>query len=215
MSRKIIGITVGTQLPKPNFNQTDPTKGDYIRGDIVAAIPTDTTLTQDGHVADAKAVGDALSEKQPIGDYALQSDLDDVAALVGDTEVAIQISSAVEAVTVDSIGAAAADHDHDNYALKSEISALGSLATKDVVSKSDLESDIQASLNKADTALQSYTETDPTVPSWAKATTKPTYTASEVGAATIEDVRPITDEEIDTIFASAGLVLPNAEEVAF
>lgn len=31
MSRKIIGITVGTQLPKPNFKQTDPTKGDYIR----------------------------------------------------------------------------------------------------------------------------------------------------------------------------------------
>ena len=31
--------------------------------------------------------------------------------------------------------------------------------------------------------ISSYTETDPTVPSWAKATTKPTYTASEVGAA--------------------------------
>ncbi len=31
-------------------------------------------------------------------------------------------------------------------------------------------------------------ETDPTVPSWAKANTKPTYTASEVGAATAEDV---------------------------
>ena len=30
--------------------------------------------------------------------------------------------------------------------------------------------------------LKSYTETDPTVPSWAKASTKPTYTASEVGA---------------------------------
>lgn len=28
---KIIGVTVGTQLPKPNFKQTDPTKGDYIR----------------------------------------------------------------------------------------------------------------------------------------------------------------------------------------
>ena len=35
---------------------------------------------------------------------------------------------------------------------------------------------------KLDTALTSYTETDPTVPAWAKATTKPTYTASEVGA---------------------------------
>lgn len=32
------------------------------------------------------------------------------------------------------------------------------------------------------TALQSYTETDPTVPAWAKASTKPTYTAAEVGA---------------------------------
>lgn len=31
--------------------------------------------------------------------------------------------------------------------------------------------------------LTSYTETDPTVPSWAKASSKPTYTASEVGAA--------------------------------
>ena len=32
------------------------------------------------------------------------------------------------------------------------------------------------------TVLTSYTETDPTVPAWAKASTKPTYTASEVGA---------------------------------
>ena len=31
MSRKIIGITVGTALPKPNFKQDDPTKGDYIK----------------------------------------------------------------------------------------------------------------------------------------------------------------------------------------
>ena len=44
----------------------------------------------------------------------------------------------------------------------------------------DLASTVQTSLGKADTALQ--TETDPTVPSWAKASAKPTYTASEVGA---------------------------------
>ena len=30
--------------------------------------------------------------------------------------------------------------------------------------------------------ITGYTETDPTVPSWAKASSKPTYTASEVGA---------------------------------
>lgn len=51
------------------------------------------------------------------------------------------------------------------------------------IPKTDLASAVQTSLGKADTALQSYTETDPTVPSWAKASTKPSYTASEVGAA--------------------------------
>lgn len=50
------------------------------------------------------------------------------------------------------------------------------------IPKTDLASAVQTSLGKADTALQSFTETDPTVPSWAKASSKPSYTASEVGA---------------------------------
>ena len=37
-------------------------------------------------------------------------------------------------------------------------------------------------LNNDSGFITSYTETDPTVPAWAKASTKPTYTASEVGA---------------------------------
>lgn len=28
---KIVGYTVGTSLPKPDFKQTDPNKGDYIK----------------------------------------------------------------------------------------------------------------------------------------------------------------------------------------
>lgn len=50
------------------------------------------------------------------------------------------------------------------------------------IPKTDLASDVQSSLGKADAALQSYTETDPTVPAWAKAASKPSYTATEVGA---------------------------------
>lgn len=61
MSRKIIGITVGTQLPKPNLDQTDPNKGDYIKGDRTF-LTVDDTLTQSGRPADAKAVGDALKQ---------------------------------------------------------------------------------------------------------------------------------------------------------
>ena len=43
--------------------------------------------------------------------------------------------------------------------------------------------------------LTGYTETDPTVPQWAKAPTKPTYTASEVGATTPEDVTAAIREQ--------------------
>ena len=39
-----------------------------------------------------------------------------------------------------------------------------------------------AEKTKLASALTSYTETDPTVPAWAKAASKPKYTASEVGA---------------------------------
>lgn len=50
------------------------------------------------------------------------------------------------------------------------------------IPSTDLSSDVQTSLGKADTALQSFAETDPTVPSWAKQSNKPSYTAQEVGA---------------------------------
>ena len=63
------------------------------------------------------------------------------------------------------------------------------------IPSSDLAPAVQTSLGKADTALQSFTETDPTVPSWAKQQNKPTYTASEVGA--IPDDTPIPEELAD------------------
>lgn len=59
---------------------------------------------------------------------------------------------------------------------------LSDLAFTDTVDYDSLDQDIKDSLALADSALQSYTETDPTVPDWAKEDTKPTYTAAEVGA---------------------------------
>ena len=63
-------------------------------------------------------------------------------------------------------------------------SAISGLYTKPSggIPKTDLADSVQTSLGKADTALQSFTESDPTVPAWAKQTLKPTYTAQEVGA---------------------------------
>lgn len=91
-------------------------------------IEVDDTLSQTGMAADAKAVGDALAEKQPIGDYALKSEIP--------TNFLTEIPG--------------------EYVTESELNAKG--------------------------YITNFTETDPTVPSWAKAATKPAYTAAEVGA---------------------------------
>lgn len=58
----------------------------------------------------------------------------------------------------------------------------------------DLEASVQQSLAKADTALQN--ETDPTVPAWAKESTKPSYTASEVGA--VPTTRTVNGKELSS-----------------
>lgn len=66
MSRKIIGITVGTQLPKPNFKQTDPTKGDYIKNKpdfdgLKSKVNTIGDLVGDTSVSDQ--IGSAISNQ--------------------------------------------------------------------------------------------------------------------------------------------------------
>lgn len=68
---------------------------------------------------------------------------------------------------------------------------------------SDLASAVQTSLGLADTALQSFTETDPTVPAWAKAANKPTYTASEVGALPDTTVIPAAPGTLNTTATTA------------
>jgi hypothetical protein len=49
VKRKIIGVTVGSPLPKPNLMQNDPTKGDFVKGKEKfleqVEIKTDHTLT--------------------------------------------------------------------------------------------------------------------------------------------------------------------------
>lgn len=60
------------------------------------------------------------------------------------------------------------------------LATLGTLANKSTIEKADLSDELKQSLESADSALQSFTETDPTVPAWAKAATKPTYNQGEV-----------------------------------
>ena len=66
--------------------------------------------------------------------------------------------------------------------LAKNFAGLGELAYKGTVAAGDLDEAVRVSLARADSALQSFMETDPTVPAWAKAAEKPAYTATEVGA---------------------------------
>lgn len=50
--------------------------------------------------------------------------------------------------------------------------------------------------------LTSFTETDPTVPAWAKASTKPTYTAAEVGAVSENELTNVVNEALASAKAS-------------
>lgn len=83
---------------------------------------------------------------------------------------------------------------------------FGSCAFKSMILKDDLAPSVKTSLEKADTALQSYTETDPTVPAWAKAPTKPTYTAAEVGALSLDDANNnfAKKSDISTVYKWKG-----------
>ena len=81
------------------------------------------------------------------------------------------------------VGAVSTNTTVNGHALSSNVtvsaSDVGAVPTSRTVNGKALSSDI--SLTASDVGAIS-TETDPTVPSWAKASTKPTYTASEVGA---------------------------------
>lgn len=83
---------------------------------------------------------------------------------------------------------------------------FGSCAFKSMILKEDLAPSVKASLEKADTALQSYTETDPTVPAWAKTPSKPTYTAAEVGALSLDDANNnfAKKSDISTVYKWKG-----------
>ena len=114
---KIIGATVGTSLPKPNFDQTDPRKGDYIKGDRSFITPDDTLAVQ-GRPADSKATGDAIKE--------MQASVDEVASVVENLNDTYYTESEIDSMISDVNSALDAksdsDHNHDNvYYTETEI----------------------------------------------------------------------------------------------
>lgn len=138
----------------------------------------DNTLTQSGQAADAKAVGDALAQKQPLGNYLTEIPGEYV------TESEMQNYAQPKGSYLTSIPS--------EYVTETELSEKG--------------------------YLTSYTETDPTVPSWAKEATKPSYTKSEIGLGNVENVKQYSSSNpppypVTSINSKTGAVTLTATDV--
>ena len=117
-------------------------------------------------------VSEALVNQVDIGDYATTEYVDSKVAGIVDTAPELLD-------TLNELAAALGDDANFATTIATQISNKVDKVSGKGLSTNDFTNDYKS---KLDSALTSYTESDPTVPAWAKAETKPTYTASEVGA---------------------------------
>lgn len=87
------------------------------------------------------------------------------------------------------------------------------------IPQADLASAVQSALELARTALQSYTETDPTVPEWAKQPNPPTYTKADIGLGNVDNTsdmnKPVSTAQkaaIDAVADEVALVDGSLDE---
>ena len=91
---------------------------------------------------------------------------------------------------------------HQDISGKANSADLADVATsgdyEDLINTPTIPTNVSDLTNDAG-YITGYTETDPTVPAWAKESTKPTYTAAEVGATTTSDVNSLIASAIGNI----------------
>jgi len=123
----------------------------------------------------------AILEAKGIAEAAAQ----DAGEAVEDAEAArIAAETAAGAVadkaSLSQVDGKIAEHDEDEGAHGGVLTDIADKYVKPAtgIPASDLADGVQSALDKADSALQ--TESDPTVPAWAKADNKPEYTAAEI-----------------------------------
>ena len=118
---------------------------------------------------------------------------------------------------------------NDGVTLSEFISALAAVRTEIPTKTSELENDsgyitaipedykqevdkaVSESINEAISNI-TFTETDPTVPEWAKADTKPSYTADEVGALPASTIIPVVPTEISAFINDTGYITSIPDE---
>jgi lysophospholipase L1-like esterase len=176
---KIVGNTVGMGLPKPNLKQTDPSKGDFVKGKDEIPVKTSQLENDSGYLtevpegyaktADIPKVPADIGA-QPAGNYALKTEIPSVPVQ--------SVNGKTGAVTL-----GAADVGARPSSWMPSASDVGALPASTTIPTK------VSQLTNDKGYITGYTETDPTVPSWAKASSKPSYNKSEVGLGNVGNVR--------------------------
>ena len=170
-----------------DWNQTTTTAKDYIKnkpsitqdqdGWMIINPPTDLSINADtyGNIFINGGLGLTLTAQSNSIDFAAGPESDQL-TIFGAEGVFIKGANN-ENIALTTLGNGKAYYNGKEIAVKNDIPTVPT--------------NVSAFTNDAG-YLTSYTETDPTVPAWAKASTKPTYTASEVGA--LPDTTVIPDD---------------------
>ena len=157
---------------KPNI----PTKTSELTNDsgFITSAPVSSVNNKTGAVSLSASDVGAVPTARTVNGKALSSNISlsasDVGALPDTTTIPTKLSD----LTADSTHRVVTDTEKSTWNAKAN--------TSDIPTKvGDLTNDKGY--------ITSYTETDPTVPSWAKASTKPSYTKSEVGLGNVDNVK--------------------------
>jgi hypothetical protein len=94
----------------------------------------------------------------------------------------------IESVTTTKVNVADIINNLTSNVTNKPLSAAQGVALKALIDAITVPTKVSQLTNDAG-YLKSYTETDPTVPSWAKATSKPSYSKSEVGLGNVDNVK--------------------------
>ena len=155
--------------------------------DAIAAIPEpDLSDYYTKSEVDAEITGatEDMATKTWVGQQGYLTQHQDLSGYAKTTAVTEDIETAMAAETA---------RTESTYAKPSQIPSLSGYATEQWVEGKGY--------------LTGYTETDPTVPAWAKQANKPSYTASEVGAATQSDIDSAIAAETartESVYAKPG-----------
>ena len=193
-----LGETVKTATQPWVLRKIDETVGTNVAARISSATPGDyAAVSNKAYAAATKDALDAEATARQNADDTLATQIGAEAARAKAAEALLTPLSVYNALssTVDDLSTTVATKADSSalssYALKTDLSSLAPLAS--LTSHTSNVNNPHAvtaaqvgaySISEIDAKgyLTSFTESDPTVHAWAKATSKPTYTASDVGA---------------------------------